>query len=206
MSKSTNNGKDFYTIKYNSSGTVIWENRYDYQGGADSAVSVSVDDSGNVYVTGSCLSSSNGYDCITLKYNSSGTLQWASVYNGLSNLEDRGLVVIPGDSAVYTCGRTVNSKTGTDYLLVKYNSSGVQQWAVTYNGPVNIYDDYAFDMALDNNDNIYVTGGSYGNGTIYKSATTLKYNSAGTVIWEKRYDGINTYDEAGMPSKKWTKN
>lgn len=195
MSRSIYEGRDFLTIKYNTSGTVLWTARYDYQDGSDSAASVNVDETGNVYVTGSCFSSSNGYDCVTLKYNSSGVLQWSSVYNGPSNLDDRGLVVIPVSTGnVYICGRTINSKSGTDYLLIKYNSSGVQQWAVTYNGPANNFD-MAYDMALDNNENIYVTGGSYDTGTVYKSATTIKYNSSGSVLWEKRYDGNDVYDE-----------
>lgn len=71
----------------------------------------------------------------------------------------------------------------------------MQQWAVRYNGPENGNDE-AYSMAIDESNNIYVTGRSLGSGTDYDYAT-VKYNSSGNLLWVQRYnDSSNSFDQA----------
>lgn len=58
---------NYTTIKYNSSGSVIWTKDYDNSGNGESGESVAVDSSGNVYVTGISTNGVNG-DFATVKY------------------------------------------------------------------------------------------------------------------------------------------
>ena len=70
---------DCATIKYNSYGEVNWINRYD--GGFDDySRKLSLDDSGNVYITGYSAGSGTGKDCLTIKYNKDGIAQWVRKY------------------------------------------------------------------------------------------------------------------------------
>ena len=176
-------GSGYTTIKYNSSGVQQWIKIF---GG--SGEGIVVDGFGNVYVTGSNSGGGTGSDYVTIKYNSSGDTIWVRRYNGPGgNAEDDAYkLVVGGQGNVYVTGRSYGSGTGLDYATLKYNSLGVQQWAQRYNGPGNSLD-YASSIAMDVQGNVYVTGGSVGNGT-YLDYATIKYNSAGIQQWVSRYN------------------
>jgi hypothetical protein len=64
---------DYFTIKYNNEGEILWNSRYNGTGnGIDAAVAVAVDILGGVYVTGSSEGHSNeastAKDYVTIKY------------------------------------------------------------------------------------------------------------------------------------------
>ena len=68
----------------------------------------------------------------------------------------------------------------------------VEQWVARYNGPGND-GDHAYDLAVDNSGNVYVTGYSYGgSGTSYDYAT-VKYGPGGNQLWVARYNGPGNY-------------
>jgi len=69
-------------------------------------------------------------------------------------------------------------------------------WVADYNGPYNDYD-YVYDMEIDSNGNIYVTGVSEGAGGD-RDYATIKYDpNDGTKVWDPRYDGTGqAYDRA----------
>lgn len=195
--------EDYYTIKYNNNGQQIWAQRYDGAVGTDCyyydyAKAIYVDNSGNVYVTGESWGNDNLCgDYLTVKYNSSGALQWAKRYNGPSSKNDYALnIYADANGNVYVTGASEQQGKGYDYVTVKYNSAGAQQWASRYDGPAYL-DDKASDMRVDGMGNVYVTGSSHG-GTSKLDYATIKYNSAGAQQWVKRYSnsGINDTDAA----------
>ncbi len=76
---------------------------------------------------------------------------------------------------VYVTGTSSSTTSLDDYVTVKYNSAGVQQWIARYNGSSNSWDQ-AITLAVDAAGNVYVTGGSY---STSEDFATIKYDPNG---------------------------
>lgn len=191
----TSETEDYVTIKYSSSGVQQWLQRYNGPGnGRDWPGPMLIDGSGNVYITGRSMGNGTNFDYCTIKYNTSGVQQWVQRYNGPGNDNDRAYyIAIDNSGNVYVTGASVGSGTGSDYATIKYNTSGVQQWVHTYNGPGNA-DDLAYSVFADNSGNVYVTGLSVGSGT-GSDYTTIKYNSSGVQQWIQRYNSASNIND-----------
>ena len=188
---------DYGTIKYNPAGQRQWIARYNGSWNRDDyAVAIAVDNSGNVYVTGSSWSSDTDYDYATIKYTSAGQQQWVARYNGPQSGSDYPTAIaIDNSGNVYVTGESTGLDTGFDYATVKYNSAGQELWVVRYDGSGSL-DDESHAIAVDDAGNVYVTGESPGLGTDYDYAT-IKYDSFGQEQWIARYNGPrNSYDVA----------
>ena len=73
-------------------------------------------------------------------------------------------------------------------------SGFAQEWVKSYDGPGN-GEDWGYAIAIDTNNNVYVTGWSEGLNT-YDYAT-IKYTSSGDTAWIRRYNGPSDhYDYA----------
>lgn len=121
------------------------EARYDGTGSyIDQATAITVDGSGNVYVTGASTSGTGSLDYATIKYNSSGQQQWVVYYDGPSDFDDIPIAItVDASRNVYVTGSSYGAGTSRDYATIKYNSAGQQQWVARYDGPVT-YDDEAY--------------------------------------------------------------
>jgi uncharacterized delta-60 repeat protein len=183
---------DYATIKYNSNGQQLWVAEYNGPGnGADEATAIAVDNNGNVYVTGWSWGQGTYFDYATIKYNSNGQAVWVARYNGPGNGSDWATAIaVDNNGNVYVTGRSYREGTYYNFATIKYNSNGQQLWVARYDGRVSWYEG-ARAIAVDNNGNVYVTGGSEGD------YATIKYNSNGQAVWVARYNGpANFSDEA----------
>ncbi len=188
-SEGSGTGTDYATIKYDSAGVQQWIARYNGPGNMnDGAGAIVVDDSGNVYITGYSVGTGTGSDYATIKYDPSGVEQWVMRYNNPDDGHDMAnAVAIDAAGNVIVSGTSVRLKTDDDYIVVKYNPLGVEQWVARYNGIGN-YRDGARAMVIDAAGNVYVTGHSIGSGTDDDFAT-VKYDPSGLERWSARYDG-----------------
>ena len=114
--------------------------------------------------------------------------EWVARWNGTINDDDGATsITVDADGNVYATGWTTISYLMRDYITVKYNSAGQEQWVAMYNGPGN-NQDRANAITVDSNENVYVTGYSYGVDS-HKDYATIKYDATGVQQWVARYDG-----------------
>ncbi len=188
QSYGSGSGEDFGTIKYDANGTELWFARYNGPGdGTDSANSIAVDSSGNVYVAGSSRGVGTSSDYVTIKYDTSGTEQWVSRYDGPGNSVD-GILAMTLDSTgnIFVTGMNKGSGTFDDCATIKYDPNGIEQWVSRYDGPASS-SDYSKAIAVDSVGNVYVAGGSYTG--VHYNYVTIKYDASGTEQWVASYDG-----------------
>ena len=182
--------KDYATHKIDLNGNLLWSAVHNgILGYNDVANAVDVDNLGNVYVTGFTNDTSGNYnDITTIKYSSAGNVIWLRAYNGPASYDDAGKKIkIDNSGNVIVAGISWGTGTQTDYIILKYNPSGVLLWQARYNGPANSFDELA-DMKIHPSGDIIVTGRSQGTGTGTDYATLRLNRTGGSVIWESRYN------------------
>jgi hypothetical protein len=226
------NSTDLFLVKFNSAGARLWATYYGGWG-LEHEVSCAVDNFGNVYLAGMIDRFTTGIaagghqdtfggmlDLFLVKFNYAGTREWATYYGGLG-AEENPSCAVDGNGNVYLAG-TTSSTSGIasgghqnthgggsngfyimDAFLVKFNSTGVRQWA-TYYGGSSV--DVSQSCAVDGSGNVYLAGGTNSTGDIASGghqnthgggsngwyitdAFLVKFNSVGVRQWGTYYGG-----------------
>ncbi|MFN8776530.1 MAG: T9SS type A sorting domain-containing protein [Flavobacteriales bacterium] len=159
----TVNSSDNYDVllsKFDRFNQLVWEVSYNGAfGGNDFGARVSVNSSGEVFVVGSSQTGTSNYDALVLKYSAAGTLLFASNYGGSAGLADGFLNLHPDGSGGVVCvGGVVNSISQlTNGLIVRFNSTGGQIWASTWNNSSTNLED-TFNLVRVANGQVSVSG------------------------------------------------
>jgi len=128
---------DFLTVKYDSSGALVWTKRYNGPArGSDFARAIAVDSSGAAYVTGQSDGSGTGTDFATIKYGPGGKTCWVQRFNGKGNGQDTpSAIAVDSAGNVYVTGQSqLSSSDDFGFATVKYDSSGKRTWVKYYSG------------------------------------------------------------------------
>lgn len=191
---------DYVTIKYNAAGAQQWLSEYNGPGNnLDEAHAITVDGSGNVYVTGwSYGGAGTGYDYATVKYNSLGVQQWASRYTNTAGGTDEAWDVgVDNAGNVFVTGSSDAAGSNSAATTIKYNSAGVEQIAVRFEGAGGDIDaGYAIyvEPVLGT---VYITGYTFQSAAADFNFITIKYNNAVAQQWATVYNGpAGNFDQA----------
>jgi uncharacterized delta-60 repeat protein len=180
-------GTDFAVLKINSNGVVIWRKEYDEAGGQDIPEAMTMDNNGNIYVTGRVRRSGGGgyNDIAIIKYNNDGVQQWISYYDGPNNLDDDPLdIILDQNGNVFVCGDSNREGTEFQFIVIKYNQNGIFEWEYVYEGNV---EGKALSMHPDDNGYVYAAGetiNSAGNLDLFavKLSKTSDVNDDGSLV------------------------
>jgi hypothetical protein len=188
----------FIIYKLDQYGNLVWQNKYDFGNSYWLFEGFKASQIENIlYITGVY---SNGTDSwlqvIRINTNNGSIKDQASLYNTSTN-GIVGVDIVPSKinaNVYYVAGRTSVGSSKSECFLAKYSGTTLQ-WQTRISNPrtssvYNVYD-FFFSVAVDNYDNVYATG-QYGviknvSGTDYAldDGIVTKYNSSGTLLWQK---------------------
>jgi hypothetical protein len=195
---------DIFVAKYNPQGVIQWIKTAGGPGG-DYAHAVCVDPSGNVIIAGEVedtahfgnvhvAAKSKDNDIFIAKYSTNGDIMYVKLAGGYTN--DKAYAVASDkDGNAYITGHiegtasfgsfNITSVGAKDVFVAKYNSTGVEQWAVRAGGPNT---DEGKGISVNASGELYVTG-FYRGTADFNSSTTIASKSAGyDDIFVARYD------------------
>jgi len=165
--------------------------------------SVAVDASNNTFVIIDCASTVDG---TLLKYDSSGSVSWQTRISQTNRFTPCAVACDSAGNA-YVGGTSVNQVSGYGYdmILLKFNSSGTNQWGVRYGYNSPFGSEYIRSISFDSSDNVYCCGNTYSPTDSQYYATAMKFNSSGTLQWQRQYGplaggGTQFYCGATFPS------
>ena len=214
-SSSISSYEDGFIAKFNPMGDLLFST---YLGGnnTDIITGIAVGTNQNLYVTGSTSSTDfpvknayqpaykGGTDAFLTEFSSNGTLLF-STYLGGSTSDAASAIAIDSAGNIFLTGSTTSQNTfplknswnksfsgSNDIFIAKYSPNG-ELLSSSFLGGVG--QDFSYSIAVDSNDNIYLTGitqgdfpitsnayqKTYGSGTVDSFVT--KINSTGTIVY-----------------------
>lgn len=188
---------DCLVVSYDAFGSQRWAHLWDGPAhGYDRLAAVAVDHSGNMFMAGTSDGTTRWDDFVTVKFSPSGETVWTARYHGPSTACDDGAVDIAVDAAgcAYVLGTSYGVETLTDYVTIKYDSTGGEEWISRFDGPRHVVDE-ATAIAIDGCGNVLVTGCSTSSDW-GKEYATVKYDPSGFMLWVARY---------GEPESDWSR-
>lgn len=201
---------DVFVIKYDSSGNFVWA-KCSGQPGDNYGYAVTTDAANNIYVAGSFNSGSISFggsvlsnsgtgtdDMFLVKYNSSGTVVWATRATGKNNdmatalgTDATGNIYVSGkfasDTMFFNSTALINSGA-YDAFVAKYNATGHVIWAKSISTGTTI--NYAYSLSVDDTANVIIAG-NFGNSTITFGTSTITNSNAGAYdLFIAKYDSL----------------
>jgi len=221
----TGSNTEAFIVKYDSNGNVLWAKSANAANlrCVSSSFSVATDNKGNSYITGNFIDSINfgafkivtkGGDAFLVKYAPNGNVLWARSSKEISGGVGIEAFSVATDKScnIYISGRfsdTISFGSQTtiskvyDVFLVKFDSNGNTLWLKSGLTSNSLSSSYTYEVATDNNNNVYLTGSmldtvSFGTYrlTTYSpqgSIFLVKYDSNGNVKWAKNSLGIHSF-------------
>lgn len=180
---------DFYCVKLDAAGDTIWSKTYGGPKHDHAFCGTQTNDGGFIFVGHSVSFGGPTGGFYAVKTNASGDTVWTGVYGGANDsycytviqTSDNGYAII-GYTDCFGAG-------GTDFYLVKTNSSGDTLWTKTY-GSTN--DDYSYGIDQTSDGGYIIAGTTSGTGGLNPDILLIKTNVTGDTLWTKTYGGTGT--------------
>ena len=207
-----NNGEsDFWVVKIDAHGNVLWNKLYGGNG-IDVGEGLVITQDGGCIVTGYSASSQSGdvsdisngmLDIWLLKLDEEGAIEWDKLLGG-NNLDATGDIKALQDGGYVLCAASASTISGdvsedtngsSDYWVVRLNENGDILWDKMYGGGDS---DSPHEIVVDQNGDFVIAGYSMSSnsGDVthvnhgFYDVWVIKLDSEGNLLWNKLYGGV----------------
>ncbi|GAA4280535.1 lipoprotein [Gaetbulibacter aestuarii] len=221
---SANNGyDDFWLVKTDASGTIVWEKSFGYSGTDTGYSMIQTSDGGYLLIGVLDVSASGGLgnnkmataknhaggDYWLIKLSVSGEIQWSHYYGGtytdtpysvLETMDGDFIVVGSSDSDDVDI---TNNKGTYDFWVIKVSATGSLIWEKNFGGSNT---DEARAIAASNDGNFIIVGDTRSNDLDVSNnhgaadIWAIKINTSGDLLWQRTFGG-SSFD-AGRSIRK----
>ncbi len=217
---------DIFLAKYTETGSVEWYKNVGTGGKAQRPSSLTVSASGNIFLAGTFMDSIKFNETTTLysenavsdyfysEFDNEGNLNWAKQIKASNNPLSGTVFDIQANASYLTMtgvysdtimieDKVLASDSLFDVHLIRTNLTGDLQWVRSIGGEGYVY---SYNIAFDDDENVYVSGYYNCPSLIIDSTETekitiegnagsydffvVKYNSAGTFQWARTNGGV----------------
>jgi Subtilase family/Secretion system C-terminal sorting domain len=173
---------DFIALKYDSNGILLWTDTYDFNGYADIATDLQIDNSGNIWICGTTSESMFSADFTIRKLDASGieqgTIRHASPGLGLDLPVQ---MVVSNNDNIFLIGTTQDG-TNKNIKLLSLDNNLTMQWVFYKDN--NGLEDAGNGLMLGFDNSIYLTGFISRNSSKMDQYAAKLDASSGSLIWE----------------------
>lgn len=178
-------------VKYNSAGTEL----FNISTGSNFTITdMELDGFGNIYLCGSIRPPGFLYSIGVVEvFLNGGTLIWSATQTDITAYIQFKSMIVDASLNVFVAGY-YGAKTTT----IKYNSSGVKQWGVSYTSSAG--NASANSIVIDNAGNPIIAGDN-DNGSTGQDFLLVKYTSIGGNHWNRNINRMVNFDDVVTASK-----
>ncbi len=155
------------TLTYDHLGNLIRERFHEGRIPHD----IKTDPDGNIYIFAEPNFS-------VIKYDAEGNEVWSVTYDPSDYLAIPNTMVVDDDGNVFVTGKFWMQ----DFVTMKFDADGSFAWKHTYSSSGAPY-----DIAVDSENNIIVTGYKWTDGITNNDMVLIKYSNSGEIIWQKLF-------------------
>jgi hypothetical protein len=178
---------DYATVKLGPDGTTAWIARYrGVSSGNYVPETITRDDSGNVYVSGSGARADQGFH--TVKYDKDGRESWTAVFEGTTYASPKAIAV-DARGRVHVAGLVLR-EFHSSFAVVAYDAHGNELWNHLVQGMDHSRNWTAAAAAIDQQGRLRVTGGTLDMldwGLVDSWYLTNMYSADGDLLWTHQF-------------------
>ncbi len=152
-------------------------------------------DGGYIVVGGTTSFGATNGDLYLAKYDSSGSEEWTKIMGGTFAERGNSVIQTPDGGYVVTGYTATYGAGGVDLWLVKFNSSGVEQWTKTLGGTGN---EFGESVVRTTDGGYAVVGSTTSFGAGNSDILIAKFSSSGAEQWTKTLGGSNADSAADI--------